>query len=209
MTSHESGERNPGSRRKLAERCQLAVRGSRHRGAPRQGTPDRAPDRIRGILHRSRRRRYAAARTIRAGDRMRRRQVPQRPLRAGPRPTPERGAQEPGLEDPSHLEHRLVQAPRTGDRKREQVDTRRRSSLRPDATGPGTGGSNAMRIPPHARGPRTDDGRPLGRAKVVGARANSRKTESPQTRVGRGGASWMPPQQRNSIEMSAPCEWKP
>ena len=33
--------------------------------------------------------------------------------------------------------------------------------------------------------------------------------ESPQTRVGRGGASWMPPQQRNSIEMSAPCEWKP
>ena len=35
------------------------------------------------------------------------------------------------------------------------------------------------------------------------------KTESPQTRVGRGGASWMPPQQRNSIEMSAPCEWKP
>ena len=27
--------------------------------------------------------------------------------------------------------------------------------------------------------------------------------------VGRGGASSMPPQQRNSIEMSAPCEWKP
>ena len=33
-----------------------------------------------------------------------------------------------------------------------------------------------MRVPPHARGPRTDDGRPLGRAKVVGARASSRKT---------------------------------
>ena len=33
--------------------------------------------------------------------------------------------------------------------------------------------------------------------------------ESPQTRVGRGGANSMPPQQRNSIEMSAPCEWKP
>ena len=34
-------------------------------------------------------------------------------------------------------------------------------------------------------------------------------SESPQTRVGRGGANSMPPQQRNSIEMSAPCEWKP
>ena len=33
--------------------------------------------------------------------------------------------------------------------------------------------------------------------------------ESPQTRVGRGGANSMPPQQRNSIEMSAPCEWNP
>ena len=33
--------------------------------------------------------------------------------------------------------------------------------------------------------------------------------ESPQTRVGRGGASSIPPQQRNSIEMRAPCEWKP
>ncbi len=33
--------------------------------------------------------------------------------------------------------------------------------------------------------------------------------ESPQTRVGRCGTSSMPPQQRNSIEMSAPCEWKP
>ena len=36
-----------------------------------------------------------------------------------------------------------------------------------------------------------------------------RKYESPQTRVGRGGASSMPPQQRNSIEMSAPWEWNP
>ena len=34
-------------------------------------------------------------------------------------------------------------------------------------------------------------------------------SESPQTRVGRGGASSMPPQQRNSIETRAPCEWKP
>ena len=33
--------------------------------------------------------------------------------------------------------------------------------------------------------------------------------ESPQTRVGKGGVNSMPPQQRNSIEMSAPCEWKP
>ena len=35
------------------------------------------------------------------------------------------------------------------------------------------------------------------------------RNESPQTRVGRGGADSMPPQQRNSIEMSAPWEWKP
>ncbi len=35
------------------------------------------------------------------------------------------------------------------------------------------------------------------------------KVESPQMDVGRGGASSMPPQQRNSIEMSGPGEWKP
>ena len=39
--------------------------------------------------------------------------------------------------------------------------------------------------------------------------ARKQKFESPQTRVGRGGASSMPPQQRNSIEMSAPWEWNP
>ena len=33
--------------------------------------------------------------------------------------------------------------------------------------------------------------------------------ESPQMRVGSGGASSMPPQQRNSIEINAPGEWKP
>ena len=35
------------------------------------------------------------------------------------------------------------------------------------------------------------------------------KMESPQMRVGSGGASSMPPQQRNSIEINAPGEWKP
>ena len=35
------------------------------------------------------------------------------------------------------------------------------------------------------------------------------KIESPQMRVGSGGASSMPPQQRNSIEINAPGEWKP
>ena len=35
------------------------------------------------------------------------------------------------------------------------------------------------------------------------------KPESPQMRVGSGGASSMPPQQRNSIEINAPGEWKP
>ena len=35
------------------------------------------------------------------------------------------------------------------------------------------------------------------------------KWESPQMRVGSGGASSMPPQQRNSIEINAPGEWKP
>ena len=39
--------------------------------------------------------------------------------------------------------------------------------------------------------------------------SSDRISESPQTRVGRGGANSMPPQQRNSIEMSAPCEWNP
>ena len=38
-------------------------------------------------------------------------------------------------------------------------------------------------------------------------RGNTR--ESPQMRVGSGGASSMPPQQRNSIEINAPGEWKP
>ena len=33
--------------------------------------------------------------------------------------------------------------------------------------------------------------------------------ESPQMRVGSVGASSMPPQQRNSIEINAPGEWKP
>ena len=36
-----------------------------------------------------------------------------------------------------------------------------------------------------------------------------KKEESPQMRVGSGGASSMPPQQRNSIEINAPGEWKP
>ena len=40
-------------------------------------------------------------------------------------------------------------------------------------------------------------------------KAALRKGESPQMRVGSGGASSMPPQQRNSIEMSAPGEWSP
>ena len=35
------------------------------------------------------------------------------------------------------------------------------------------------------------------------------ENESPQMRVGSGGASSMPPQQRNSIEINAPGEWKP
>ena len=35
------------------------------------------------------------------------------------------------------------------------------------------------------------------------------RNESPQMRVGSGGASSMPPQQRNSIEINAPGEWKP
>ena len=41
------------------------------------------------------------------------------------------------------------------------------------------------------------------------AAASGQAYESPQTRVGRGGASSMPPQQRKSMEMSAPGEWKP
>ena len=39
--------------------------------------------------------------------------------------------------------------------------------------------------------------------------AAPKKSESPQMRVGSGGASSMPPQQRNSMEINAPGEWKP
>ena len=39
--------------------------------------------------------------------------------------------------------------------------------------------------------------------------ASVENPESPQMRVGSGGASSMPPQQRNSIEINAPGEWKP
>ena len=51
----------------------------------------------------------------------------------------------------------------------------------------------------------------LGRDPVSGAPLASQPTisESPQMRVGSGGASSMPPQQRNSIEINAPGEWKP
>ena len=41
------------------------------------------------------------------------------------------------------------------------------------------------------------------------ASASTATCESPQMRVGSGGASSMPPQQRNSIEINAPGEWKP
>ncbi len=42
-----------------------------------------------------------------------------------------------------------------------------------------------------------------------GASREPHFSESPQMRVGSGGASSMPPQQRNSIEINAPGEWKP
>ena len=44
---------------------------------------------------------------------------------------------------------------------------------------------------------------------VASTSKDGRKIESPQMRVGSGGASSMPPQQRNSIEINAPGEWKP
>ena len=43
----------------------------------------------------------------------------------------------------------------------------------------------------------------------IATKALPEKFESPQMRVGSGGASSMPPQQRNSIEINAPGEWKP
>ena len=50
------------------------------------------------------------------------------------------------------------------------------------------------------------------RGKTVGLKLTEDELglyESPQMRVGSGGASSMPPQQRNSIEINAPGEWKP
>ena len=46
-------------------------------------------------------------------------------------------------------------------------------------------------------------------AKQIAGNPRLIKRESPQMRVGSGGASSMPPQQRNSIEINAPGEWKP
>ena len=67
-----------------------------------------------------------------------------------------------------------------------------------------------------------DDPRPCGRPRRSGRSVAAvvlghpglrddlmRFWESPQMRVGSGGASSMPPQQRNSIEINAPGEWKP
>ena len=50
--------------------------------------------------------------------------------------------------------------------------------------------------------------RPAG-VRGDGGRGEAGLFESPQMRVGSGGASSMPPQQRNSIEINAPGEWKP
>ena len=53
--------------------------------------------------------------------------------------------------------------------------------------------------------PPTRDTSPLAYQRALALRS----FESPQMRVGSGGASSMPPQQRNSIEINAPGEWKP
>ena len=54
----------------------------------------------------------------------------------------------------------------------------------------------------------TVSGRPSCGVAAPGSKRPNRN-ESPQMRVGSGGASSMPPQQRNSIEINAPGEWKP
>ena len=53
--------------------------------------------------------------------------------------------------------------------------------------------------------PRPVVSRPSACGQIIKRQSN----ESPQMRVGSGGASSMPPQQRNSIEINAPGEWKP
>ncbi len=49
----------------------------------------------------------------------------------------------------------------------------------------------------------------LKEAQAATSAARTNFQESPQIRVGSGGSSLMPPQQRYSIEMSGRCEWKP
>ena len=58
-------------------------------------------------------------------------------------------------------------------------------------------------------GLRVDPGTLFKNSKVLETVDKAAKSESPQMRVGSGGASSMPPQQRNSIEINAPGEWKP
>ena len=59
--------------------------------------------------------------------------------------------------------------------------------------------------PPHSHRDRRCDADKSAR----GQPRHAATSESPQMRVGSGGASSMPPQQRNSMEINAPGEWKP
>ena len=93
-------------------RGRLTVRGGGRRQVEGAGTRCHSPGRIGRVLHRSGGGGSGAAGSLSAGHRVRRGQLSQRPLRAGPRPSETAGARGARLEDPPHLEHRLV--PRSG-----------------------------------------------------------------------------------------------
>jgi hypothetical protein len=92
----------------------VTVRGGGSAVARGVGLHRRAADRPVRILHRSRRPRSRDAGALHPRHRVRRRELPLVAFGARPRSPSSGGAREPRLAHPSHLEHRLVPAPRRG-----------------------------------------------------------------------------------------------
>ena len=94
----------------------FSVRGSGRRQAAGPGTRCRPSSRIGRVLHRPGGGGSSAARTISPGHRMRRSRLSQLPVRPGSGPAEATGAGGTGVDDPPHLEHRLVPQSATGTR---------------------------------------------------------------------------------------------
>ena len=88
----------------------LPVRGSRRRRAARSRPHRRSSGRLGRVLHRPRGRRPPPAGTVPTGYRVRRRDLPQCAVGPRPGPPPATGPGRSWLDNPPHLEHRLVHA---------------------------------------------------------------------------------------------------